>query len=64
MLYYWGNLALVFHRANQEKLKITTYGPIKSLSPLLKGKGRHREKIKKITSITHNIAEAHPHSNA
>jgi hypothetical protein len=27
-----------------EKMKITTYGPIKNLSPLLKGKGCHREK--------------------
>jgi hypothetical protein len=62
MLHYWGNLALVLHRAKQEKLKITTYGPIKNLSPLLKGKGCHRKKNKKITSITHNIAEAHPHS--
>jgi hypothetical protein len=40
----WGNLALVLHRAAQEKIKITTYGPIKNLSPLLKGKGFHREK--------------------
>jgi hypothetical protein len=45
----WGNLALVLHRAAQEKMKNTTYGPIKNLSPLLKGKGCHREKIKKIT---------------
>jgi hypothetical protein len=41
--------------------KITNYGPIKNLSPLLKGKGCHRRN-KKITSITHNITEAHPHS--
>jgi hypothetical protein len=41
--YMWGNLALVLHRAKQ-KMKITTYGPIKNLSPLLKGKGIHREK--------------------
>jgi hypothetical protein len=39
MLHSWGNLALVLHRAKQEKLKITTYGPIKNLSPLLKEKG-------------------------
>jgi hypothetical protein len=44
----WGNLALVLHRAKQ-KMKITTYGPIKNLSPLLKGKVCHREKNKKIT---------------
>jgi hypothetical protein len=60
MLHFWGNLALVFHRAKQ-KMKITNYGPIKNLSPLLKEKGCHRKKNKKITSITHNIAEAHPH---
>jgi hypothetical protein len=29
-------------------MKITTYGPIKNLSPLLKGKGCHREKIRKL----------------
>jgi hypothetical protein len=43
-------------------MKITNYGPVKNLSPLLKGKGCRRKKIKKITSITHNTAEAHPHS--
>jgi hypothetical protein len=42
-------------------MKITNYVPIKNLSPLLKGKGCHRRN-KKITSITLNIAEAHPHS--
>jgi hypothetical protein len=26
--------------------KITTYGPIKKLSPLFKGKGCHRERMK------------------
>jgi hypothetical protein len=41
--YMWGNLALVLHRAKQ-KMKITTYGPIKNLSPLLRGKGCHRKK--------------------
>jgi hypothetical protein len=41
--YMWGNLALVLHKAIQ-KIKITTYGPIKNLSPLLKGKGCHRKK--------------------
>jgi hypothetical protein len=39
----WENLALVLHRAAQ-KLKITTYGPVKNLSPHLKGKGCHRKK--------------------
>jgi hypothetical protein len=28
----------------EKKMKITTYDPIKNLSPLLKGKGCHREK--------------------
>jgi hypothetical protein len=41
--YMWGNLALVLYRAKQ-KMKITTYGPIKNLSPLLIGKGCHRRK--------------------
>jgi hypothetical protein len=45
--YMWGNLALVLQRAEQ-KMKITTYGPIKNLSPILKGKGRHRGKIRKL----------------
>jgi hypothetical protein len=46
-----GNLALVLHRAKQEKLKITTYGPIKNFSPLLKGKDCHREKIRKLHQL-------------
>jgi hypothetical protein len=41
----WGNLARVLHRAAQ-KLKITTYGPVNNLSPLLNGKGCHIEKIR------------------
>jgi hypothetical protein len=40
---FWGNLALVLHKAKQ-KMKITNHGPIKNLSPLLKGKGCHRKK--------------------
>jgi hypothetical protein len=40
----WGNLALVLFRAESKKIKITTHGPIKNLSPLSKGKGCHREK--------------------
>jgi hypothetical protein len=51
MLHSWENLALVLHRAKQEKLKITTYGPIKNISPLLKGKGCHREKIRKLHQL-------------
>jgi hypothetical protein len=41
--YMWENLALVLQRAEQ-KIKITTYGTIKNLYPLLKGKWCHREK--------------------
>jgi hypothetical protein len=55
--YIWGNLALVLHR-HKQRMKITTYGPVKNLSPHLKGKGCHRGK-KKITLFTHNIFEAH-----
>jgi hypothetical protein len=32
-------------------MKITTYGPIKNLSPLLKAKGCHREKIRKLHGL-------------
>jgi hypothetical protein len=39
--YMWGNLSLVLYMAKNE---ITTYGPIKNLSPLLKGKGCHWKK--------------------
>jgi hypothetical protein len=42
-----GELALVLHRPKQ-RMKITTYGPVKNLSPLLKGKGCHRGKIRKL----------------
>jgi hypothetical protein len=45
-----------------KKGKITSYGPIKNLSPLWKGKGCHRKNEKRLHQITHNIAEAHPHS--
>jgi hypothetical protein len=44
------NLSLVLLRAAQ-KLKITTYDPVKNLSPLLKGKGCHREKIRKLQDL-------------
>jgi hypothetical protein len=43
MLYFWGYLALVLHRAKQ-KMKIKNCGPFKNLSPLLKGKGCHKKK--------------------
>jgi hypothetical protein len=48
--YMWGNLALVLHRAAQ-KLKITTYGPVRNISPILKGKGFHRKKIRKLQDL-------------
>jgi hypothetical protein len=38
-----GDLALVGLNDNE---KITNYGPIKNLSPLLKGKGYHRKNEK------------------
>jgi hypothetical protein len=45
--YMWGNFALVLHRPAQEKnenYNLWPHAPIKNLSPLLEGKGRHREK--------------------
>jgi hypothetical protein len=39
----WGNLALVLYRAAQ-KIKITTYGPIKTFLPSRKEKGAIGEK--------------------
>jgi hypothetical protein len=59
--YIWGNLALVLRRPKQ-RMKITTYGPVKNLSPPLKGKWCHKEKNEKITLFTHNIFEAYLHS--
>jgi hypothetical protein len=50
MLHFLGNLALVLHRVKQ-KMKITNYDPIKNLSPLLKGKGCHRKKIKRLHQL-------------
>ena len=32
-------------------MKITTYGPIKNLSPLLKGKWCHKEKVRKLQNL-------------
>jgi hypothetical protein len=54
-----GDLALV---ELNKKGKITSYGQIKNLSPLWKGKGCHRKNEKRLHQITHNIVEAHPHS--
>jgi hypothetical protein len=36
--------------------------PLKTFLPLWKGKGCHRKNEKRLHQITHNIAEAHPHS--
>jgi hypothetical protein len=36
--------------------------PLKTFLPLWKGKGCHRKNKKILHQITHNIAEAHPHS--
>jgi hypothetical protein len=59
--YIFGGIWPLYCIGLNKKIKITTYGPIKNLSPLLKGKGCHWKKNKKFTSITHNIVEAHPH---
>jgi hypothetical protein len=47
ILHLLGDSALV--GLNKDE-KLQNYGPIKNLSPLLKGKGCHRKKWKKITS--------------
>jgi hypothetical protein len=36
--YIWGKFSLVLDRVVKKKIKITSYGPIKNLSPHLKGK--------------------------
>jgi hypothetical protein len=43
-------------------MKITTYGPIKNLSPLLEGKGCRRKNKESYMVVTHSISEAHLHS--
>jgi hypothetical protein len=48
--FFGGNLALVLHRAKQ-KNENYNYGPIKNLSPLLKGKGYHRKEIKRLHQL-------------
>jgi hypothetical protein len=60
MLHFWGILARVLHRAKQE-WKLQTIAPLKTFLPSWKEKGAIG-KIKKVTSIIHNIVEAHPHS--
>jgi hypothetical protein len=42
----------------ERKMKITTYGTIKNLPPLLKGKGCRREKKENYIVATHSISEA------
>jgi hypothetical protein len=42
-------------------MKITNYGPLKTFLPSWKEKSAIG-KIKKVTSITHSMVEAHPHS--
>jgi hypothetical protein len=59
ILYSFGDLALV---ELNKKEKFTSYGPIKNLPPLWKGKGCHRKNGKRSHQITHNIDEVHPHS--
>jgi hypothetical protein len=45
-----------------KKGKITSYGPIKNLSPFRKEKGAIGKNEKRLHQIIHNIVEAHPHS--
>jgi hypothetical protein len=54
-----GDLALVGLNKNEN---FTSYGPIKNLSPLLKGKGCHIKNEKRLHRITHSITETHPYS--
>jgi hypothetical protein len=49
--YIIGGIWPLYCTGLNKKVRITTYGPIKNLSPLLKGKGYHRKKNNKITSI-------------
>jgi hypothetical protein len=42
----------------ERKMKITTYDPIKNLSPLLKGKWCHRKRKENYMVATHSISEA------
>jgi hypothetical protein len=58
----WGKFSLVLNRC-KKKMKTTAYGPIKNLSPLLKGKkGTIGMEKKNYMVVTHNISEAHLHS--
>jgi hypothetical protein len=42
--------------------KSQAMAPLKTFLPLLKGKGAVEKNEKRLHQITHNIAEAHPHS--
>jgi hypothetical protein len=44
------------------KKKLQAMAPLKTFLPLWKGKWCHRKNEKRLHQITHNIAEAHPHS--
>jgi hypothetical protein len=55
---HMGKLALVLDRDAKRKIKFTTYGPIKNLSPLLKGKGCRRERKENYMVAKHSISEA------
>jgi hypothetical protein len=60
ILHSFGGFALV---ELTKKEKITSYDPIKNLSPPLERKRVPWEKNeKRLHQITHNIVEAHPHS--
>jgi hypothetical protein len=54
-----GDLALLGLNKNE---KLQAMAPLKTFLPLLKGKVCHRKNEKRLHQITHNIAEAHPHS--
>jgi hypothetical protein len=54
-----GDLALMGLNKNE---KLQAMASLKTFLPLLKGKGCHRKNEKRLHQITHNIAEAHPHS--
>jgi hypothetical protein len=51
----WGKFSLVLNRC-KKKMKTTAYGPIKNLSPLLKGKKGTIGMEKKITWLLHIIS--------
>jgi hypothetical protein len=58
----WGEICPCIEQGCKKKMKITAYGPIKNLSPLLKRKKRTIGKENKYMVVIHNISEAHLHS--